>query len=120
MKVIYSSNNSGGSWSLNDEDWYALQEADWEVKWVADNPPRLKGGLSEDGDRWLGALATSASKDFDDPQDALTEFENITGQDLTNQGCGCCGPPHSFSWVDEDGHPHFSYAEIERTNIKFS
>jgi hypothetical protein len=31
--VEYESNNSGGSWWLNDDDWKALEKAGWVVAW---------------------------------------------------------------------------------------
>ena len=85
MKVTYKSNNSGGNWWLKDEDWKALDAAGWEVEWKKA--------------QWLGALATSASKDFPSIDDAIKEFEAITWQDTTNDGCPCCGQPHIF-YVD--------------------
>ena len=33
MYVEYDSNNSVGSWRLNDEDWKALEQAGWVVEW---------------------------------------------------------------------------------------
>jgi hypothetical protein len=85
MKIEYDSNNSGGSWWLKDSDWEALEKAGWKVKWK-------KNG------RWLGALAMSAEKEFDTPADAIGEFERITGQDASDEGCNCCGAPHTFTW----------------------
>ena len=35
MYVEYSSNNSGGSWWLKDEDWKALEAAGWKVVWAS-------------------------------------------------------------------------------------
>src|SRR5690348_13992879 len=85
--VEYDSNNSGGSWWLNDEDWIALEKAGWKVEWArlehaytdegnyvydTDGSPKLvphghgnnKFGasfVSKDG-RYLGALAKGAYK----------------------------------------------------------
>ena len=50
--------------------------------------------------RWLDALATTAHKSFKSIKDALLEFERVTGQDVMDEGCNCCGAPHSFSWDD--------------------
>jgi len=36
MKVEYSSNNSGGSWWVDDVGWYALEKAGWIIDWVKD------------------------------------------------------------------------------------
>ncbi len=86
--VKYDSNNSGGDWWLTDEDWKNLEEAGWTVNWKER--------------RWLDALATSASKEFEaeSEDDAITaaefNFTGITGQSTYEQGCDCCGPPHNF------------------------
>lgn len=100
MIVEYSSNNSGGSWWLSDADWKALERAGWTVKWLADEDREFF--KADESGRWLGALARSASKEFDDPAGAIREFESATGQNASDEGCNCCGPPHSFSW--EDGY----------------
>ena len=109
MKIEYSSNNSGGAWWLTDENWLALEAAGWKVEWVRD---RTDGffGCDRDG-RWLGALAKEASKDFDSPAEAIREFERITGQNASDEGCNCCGAPHSFSWDAPDGE--WGYASGE-------
>ena len=99
MLVEYSSNNSGGNWWLSDEDWSALEKAGWKVDWVKDEPAILSS-LSKDG-RWLGARATRASKECPSLKEAILEFERITGQDASDEGCNCCGPPHSFSAENE-------------------
>lgn len=33
MYVEYNSNNSGGHWWLDDEDWLALEKAGWKIQW---------------------------------------------------------------------------------------
>ena len=98
MRVTYSSNNSGGGWWLTDEDWYALEKAGWVVDWVKDKPSRLSF-MSTDG-RWLGALATEASREGLSLDAAMTEWETITGENAHDQGCECCGEPHYFRGVD--------------------
>lgn len=92
IHVTYTSNNSGGHWWLSDKDWRDLEAAGWTLK-----PPY--GGQ----ERWLGAIATEASKDFPTMREAVEEFEAITGQDASAEGCNCCGPPHYFSGRAEDG-----------------
>lgn len=97
MRLEYSSNNSGGSWWLKDKDWRALERAGWDVEWYADNSD---GFLDRDGERFLGALASHASKQVEttkDANDAVTEFERITGQNVDDEGCNCCGRPHYFT-----------------------
>ena len=107
INVTYDSNNSGGSWWLTDEDWNALEKAGWTVKWKKDDPfyteGRFASSLDDDG-RWLGALATKASKEFDSMREAVDEWEGITGERAADEGCGCCGQPHYFSGEDENGN----------------
>ena len=98
--VRYSSNNSGGDWWLTDEDWRALEREGWTVEWVASDPATFK--FLDPDKRWLGALATAASKAFPDPYiaNAVRDWERITGHNASALGCTCCGPPHSFSAED--------------------
>ncbi len=111
MRIVYASNNSGGRWWLNDEDWKNLEKAGWKIMWQIDKVKeaermvRVHPHMSlstamqwdiEDGDRFLGALATSAWKEFSSIDDAIEEFEHITGKNASNQGCPCCGSPHYF------------------------
>ena len=122
MEIEYSSNNSGGSWWLKDEDWKALEAAGWWVEWGGmyfcnskwDKIPAGKEdcGMGEkclghrraetaeeaEAVRWLGCLAKCAKKDFATVKEALEEFERITGENVSDEGCNCCGAPHSFSW----------------------
>lgn len=112
MRVEYSSNNSGGRWRLKDEDWYALEKAGWKVAWAKDSKLPMFG-LDEDG-RWLGALATSASREGLSLRDAADEWARVTGECATEAGCPCCGNPHSFTQYDDEGNfvesgPHISY-----------
>lgn len=111
-KIEYSSNNSGGHWWLKDEHWKALEKAGWVVDWATN----IKHGLGKpDAEgRWLGALATSASKDNVPSMAAgVEEWEAITGASSTDAGCPCCGQPHSFTFTADDGTteygPHTSY-----------
>lgn len=90
--VEYDSNNSGGSWWLTDEDWHNLEAAGWDVEWVKDRPYWGRNGE----DRWLGALATSATRHGLSMDEAIAEFEEVTGQGAYEAGCECCGPPHNF------------------------
>ena len=112
--IEYNSNNSGGSWWLKDEDWLKLEAAGWKVQRATDGIVYENGNdkLDEDGlpvfgpsdqfttnGKYLGsAFRQNAWKRFDSPGDAIREFEKLTGQDVMDEGCNCCGPPHSFSW----------------------
>lgn len=96
MMIEYSSNNSGGSWWLKDADWKALQKAGWKVDWFAKEKGRLFPA-DKDG-RWLGGLASKARKRFNNIKEAVEEFEKITGQNASDEGCNCCGAPHTFYW----------------------
>ena len=98
VKVHYSSNNSGGSWWLDDDDWNALATAGWDVEWAKDKDPRF---IDENG-RWLGALATRASKDFPTLRDGMEEWARLTGENPGDLGCQCCGAPHYFGTDEGD------------------
>lgn len=138
MRVLYRSNNSGGSWWLSDEDWRALERAGWYVEWgglwfcgyaseprpwivepPVSLPPRCSGecqghrvrNRAEDVSkrlRHLEALATSAWLEVDSAGEAVRSWEAATGKSATSQGCSCCGPPHTFSWVDDSGDRHYA------------
>ena len=135
MKVEYCANNSGGSWCLKDADWLALEKAGWTVEWggsyfcksefspfkrpegkpepCADENKcpghRRYDSLEELGaDRWLDCAAKEAAKDFPSVEAAITEWEEITGQFASDEGCNCCGAPHSFT--AEEGY--FSGAAV--------
>lgn len=113
MRVEYISNNSGGRWWLKDEDWYALEKAGWKVKWIKDNDFYKKLSSVEAG-RWLGALATEASRKGLSLRDAVSEWERVTGKSATAAGCPCCGNPHNFMLYNDEGEyvesgPHTSY-----------
>lgn len=101
MLIKYDSNNSGGSWWLSDDDWRKLEAAGWTVHWVKDQEDGFMRKKGEE--RWLGALARSAEKQFETPADAIREFEAVTGQSASDEGCNCCGAPHSFEWTDAKG-----------------
>jgi len=101
MKVEYSSNNSGGSWWVDDAGWYALEKAGWIIDWVKDR----KDQWTEEREtgRWLGALATSATlPNCVSLSDAVDSFESATGCCATDSGCPCCGPPHHFTLYDDN------------------
>ena len=53
-----------------------------------------------DNGQWLGSAAREASKDFPTLKDAILEWEEVTGMDAADEGCNCCGPPHTFSTSD--------------------
>jgi hypothetical protein len=53
-----------------------------------------------DNGQWLGSAAREASKDFPTLKDAILEWEEVTGMDAADEGCNCCGAPHSFSTSD--------------------
>lgn len=101
MRVEYDSNNSGGHWWLKDEHWKALETAGWEVRWYATEGDRIFKA-DEDG-RWLGALASHATRHGLTLREAAEEWERVTGESSTEAGCACCGQPHSFTEYDDDG-----------------
>lgn len=101
-KVLkYDSNNSGGTWWLSEKDWDALAEAGWTVHWGKRNyndDPLTHDIPKNQAKPRLGALAMSAAKAFETAQEGVAEWENLTGQNAEDLGCGCCGPPHSFEF----------------------
>ena len=113
--VEYSSNNSGGSWWLKDEDWLNLEKNGWEINWCKDDPFYIKDwGKGSDWDgRWLGALAKSAT--FKGTmREAIDSFNIHSGNNARDLGCSCCGTPHDFSLqeydtekMEEDGDDYY-------------
>lgn len=101
MPIKYSSNNSGGYWWLTDDDWKNLEAGGWEVHWFR-NDTDLVFPTDEDG-RWLGALAMYAIRRGVSLEAAQAEFQDITGIDADDEGCNCCGQPHNFYEVDDNG-----------------
>lgn len=129
--VKYDSNNSGGSFWLSLENWEALEKAGWTVHWI--DPNKRLGGRPDssydeplkpcpkvDGAEYLGTVACSAAKEFDNASEAIPEFERVAGQDASDIGCNCCGPPHSFEYEDEDGKNHYASAYVAETRIDFA
>lgn len=107
MYVEYDSNNSGGSWWLTDQNWLDLEKEGWEVRWFKDDEYHQSQG---DGERWLGALASSAIKrNAKSLGEAIAEWERVTGESSNALGCSCCGTPHSFTVYDDDGKWKDSY-----------
>lgn len=126
--VEFTANNSGGGWWLEDKDWKNLKKAGWKVIWSNESfdynekgnrkydkngyPKTKKGNEWADKDgRWLGALAQYAYKKTDSITETLKEFEKITKQDITAEGCNCCGAPFDFSWKDEKGEHQYCSGE---------
>lgn len=42
-------------------------------------------------------------KHFESKAEAIAEWDRITGQNSTTEGCPCCGQPHNFDAYDEEG-----------------
>lgn len=116
--LTYTSNNSGGGWWLSDDEWKALEAEGWNVKWIKDDPDYSKYGL-QDG-RWLGALAKEASKQFGEPMSGVEEWQRITGQDASDEGCNCCGTPHNFEWDGPDGTHQYMTLNRGPATISFA
>lgn len=131
ITVKYESNNSGGSWWLSTEIWEKLEEAGWIVHWIEKNKGSTLSGVPEssykeplkpcprEGGNWLGCEAKSAAKQFNTIQEAISEWEIITGQNAAEEGCNCC-PPHTFEWTDENGLSHYSSVEVTGTRLVFN
>tara|TARA_Y100001951_G_scaffold105377_1_gene122746 strand:+ start:6124 stop:6477 length:354 start_codon:yes stop_codon:yes gene_type:complete len=96
--VEYDSNNSGGHWWLDDDQWRALEAAGWEVDWVAEKKSSFV--TADSNGRWLGALAQSATRRGLSLNEAVDEWQRVTGECATDAGCPCCGVPHNFTEYD--------------------
>ena len=131
IKVEYSSNNSGGSWWLEDKDWVALYDAGWQLRRNYGDCKYTNGGKAtpdddlynwsldpnkaiEDDSRWLGAICKEARKDFASMREAVEEWENLTGGNAADEGCNCCGEPHYFSGKDSETGEYVNGPEIRR------
>ena len=64
MKVEYSSNNSGGSWWLSDDDWRKLEKAGWEIQWCG-RQNQFLAFFTETRDGDLGLQGFTLSFEFD-------------------------------------------------------
>ena len=83
MIVEYDGNNSGGGDWLNDEDRSRLEAGGWRV---------LKGGYT-----------TKALRQGKRMNEIIEEFEKLANQNVRDEGCNCCGPPHTFLvWRDQN------------------
>jgi len=121
--IEYHSNNSGGDRWLTDEDWINLEKAGWYVCWgdfvycfcnekdwkdVCKNKKECEGHRKynsfEEAKKQEDCycVAEYAKKPFDSIEESEDEFLKITGQRASEEGCECCGPPHSFEIIDED------------------
>ena len=85
MIVRYSSNNSGGDWWLSEADWHNLSNAGWKVEF----------------EKFLGAIARTATIEADSLEQAIDKWVDVVGLYPDAIGCPCCGRPHYFS-VEED------------------
>ena len=84
MSIVYSSNNSGGSWWLSAKQWEALEAAGWKIT-----------------DHSFDGAPCEAVRHGVTRSEAIAEWVDITGQDPNALGCPCCGRPHSFYEVGD-------------------
>ena len=76
---------------------------------------------TSDGTKYLGdALATSAAKRFKTAREGVEEWQRLTGADPSEEGCNCCGVPHTFEWDGDDGKHQYitSYTESRRMSYE--
>ena len=85
--VEYHHNNSGGQRWVSAEGWIKLQTAGWELGDVMSGPPG----------QYMGAVRRGLTL-----QEAVAEWETLTGSCATDIGCPCCGQPHHFEEYDSD------------------
>lgn len=89
---------------MTEDDWQKLEKAGWKLFGFDDFEYTNAGSyVVEDG--FPKKKSNSRTKNphygfkyFNSITDALVEFEELTGQDVSEEGCNCCGAPHSFSW----------------------
>lgn len=72
-----------------------------------------------EGDGFLGALASSASKRFNSMHTGIDEWQDIVGQNPAEEGCNCCGSPHHFEWEDDDGTNKYSSVYVTETRMEW-
>lgn len=111
MKLFkYSTNNSGGYFCLSTKNWKALEKAGWKLfnheDFIYENQEYKMG---KDGvplrvnprvkDKMFNQYAQYAFKKFNSLEEAISEFEIVADQDYNDEGCSCCGNPHSISEV---------------------
>lgn len=97
----YDSNNSGGSFWLSDQNWADLEKAGWVIS------------------NHFGSEPTAAKRKLPIGL-AIQEWAEITGMDPSDEGCNCCGPPHSFIERDADGKLLRSMDIITETSWEIS
>lgn len=108
--IEYSTNNSGGNWWLTKQNWKDLEKEGWKLfncdEFIYKNGDHAFGrdGLPKRvsprvKDETFEQYAHYGFKYFDSIEEAVREFEEITGQDVEEEGCECCGQPHSISKV---------------------
>jgi len=106
--ICYSSNNSGGSWWLDEKDWKALEDVGWRVLWFYEKVAEKNGKYLFDKETGLPIIEKIdiPTCNCEPPreavymahslEEAIASFENATGQDAYAEGCPCCGRPHDF------------------------
>lgn len=90
MITIYETNNSGGHWWFSQDDWNALINAGWK-------PIHFRGWVEK---AWR-ELPLKA---------AIAEFDEVTSQSSSDEGCSCCGHPHYFyeyETLEDSGYKSF-------------
>lgn len=103
LLIEYYSNNSGGSDWLDEKQWKALKKAGWRLfgfrDFIFDNRGQYaldKKGLPKRKKPQIDKDTKYAFKRFDSIDEAIKEFEKLTGEDSDVEGCECCGKPHCF------------------------
>lgn len=108
VKLVYSSNNSGGSFWLKERDWKALEAAGWVL-------------IERKSPLFLGQKYTEAYKmiEYDEILKTIAEFFDVTGQNIFDFGCSCCGAPHSFRAEDENEERIKYYSQQDASELLY-
>lgn len=125
----YSPNNSGGHWWLDTEAYERLEKTGWTVHWAHEKETAWGRGPDVVADvyeykellkpvernkdlNYMGAEAGSCAKAFPNPEMGVQEWQRIVGQSAAEMGCNCCGPPHNFSWYDDNGDETYMHTNF--------
>ena len=95
--VCMSENNSGGSFYLSKEDYRRLEEAGWELDRNEDSY-RVKYHDGHPDHAYRTVFSNSEDQAY---EEAVGEFEAVTGAYRYLEMCNCCGQNFWFN-VEED------------------
>jgi hypothetical protein len=114
--VNLSENNSGGSFYLSGKDYDRLEEAGWEV----DRGPDSYRHKYSDGHPDGASRVVYAKNEDQAYEEAVGEFEAVTGAYRDLVICNCCGSNFWFSVDEEDYTWEDQFEDAVREALKYS